>query len=510
MPLSRTAAAALLALACHAAATAQPAPPAKPAEPAAEAKKPAPEEKSWTTKHTVRIAGRDLAYTATAGTMLLKEEDGTPKVSVFYVAYTKEGEDPAKRPVTFSFNGGPGSSSVWLHLGLFGPKRVDLGPEGFARPDEARFVANEFSLLDVSDFVFIDPVTTGYTRAVPGVEDRQYHGVREDIEAVGEFVRLWTSRAERWASPKFLAGESYGTTRAAGLVDWLQDRHGMYFDGVLLISAVLNFQTGDFHFGNDLPFVTFLPTYAATAWYHRKLAPELQEAGLEAVVAEARAFAEGDYQVALAKGSRLTAEERAAIAAKLGRLTGLAADEILRRELRIHDGWFYGELRRDERLRVGRLDSRFTVRDAGAGEGFGSDPSYSAIQGPYTAALNDYLRRELDVEIDYPYEILTGRVWPWSYKEFQNRYVDVADNLRQAMRKNPALEVFVANGYYDVATPFFATEYTFGGMDYLGDLNARVKMAYYEAGHMMYVHRGELAQLRDDLVAFYRQVLAPR
>lgn len=507
MSLARSAATALLAFVCHAAAFAQDVPPAKPAD---EAKKPAPEEKSWTTKHTVRIAGRDVAYTATAGTMLLKEEDGTPKVSVFYVAYTKDGEDPAKRPVTFSFNGGPGSSSVWLHLGLFGPKRVDLGPEGFARPDEARFVANEFSLLDVSDFVFIDPVTTGYTRAVPGVEDRQYHGVREDIEAVGEFVRLWTSRAERWASPKFLAGESYGTTRAAGLVDWLQDRHGMYFDGVLLISAVLNFQTGDFHFGNDLPFVTFLPTYAATAWYHRKLAPELQQAGLEAVVAEARAFAEGEYQVALAKGSRLTADDRAAVAARLARLTGLAADEILRRELRIHDDWFYGELRRDERLRVGRLDSRFTVRDAGAGEGFGSDPSYSAIQGPYTAALNDYLRRELDVEIDYPYEILTGRVWPWSYKEFQNRYVDVAENLRQAMRKNPALEVFVANGYYDVATPFFATEYTFGGLDYLGDLNARVKMAYYEAGHMMYVHRGELAQLRDDLVAFYRQVLAPR
>jgi carboxypeptidase C (cathepsin A) len=507
MPFPRTAAAALLALACHAVASAQAAPPAQPAE---EAKKPAPEEKSWTTKHAVRIAGRDVAYTATAGTMLVKQEDGTPQVSVFYVAYTKDGEDPAKRPVTFSFNGGPGSSSVWLHLGLFGPKRVDLGPEGFARPDEARLVANEFSLLDVSDFVFVDPVTTGYTRAVPGVEDRQFHGVREDIELVGEFVRLWTSRAERWSSPKFLAGESYGTTRAAGLVDWLQDRHGMYFDGVLLISAVLNFQTGDFHFGNDLPYVTFLPTYAATAWYHRKLAPELQQAGLEAVVAEAREFAEGEYQVALAKGSRLSADERRAVAAGLARLTGLAADEILRRDLRIHDQWFYGELRRDERLRIGRLDSRFTLRDAGAGEGFGSDPSYSAIQGPYTAALNDYLRRELDVEIDYPYEILTGRVWPWSYKEFQNRYVDVADNLRQAMRKNPALEVFVANGYYDVATPFFATEYTFAGLDYLGDLNERVRMAYYEAGHMMYVHRGELAKLRDDLVAFYRRALAPR
>ena len=507
---SRTLAVAALALTWTAAAAAQPAPPAPPANPAGETKKPAPEERQWVTRHSVRIAGRDVAYTATAGTMLLKEEDGTPKVSVFYVAYTKDGEDPAQRPVTFSFNGGPGSSSVWLHLGVFGPKRVDLGAEGFARPDEARLVANEHSLLDVSDFVFIDPVTTGYSRAVPGVEDSQYHGVREDIEAVGEFVRLWTSRAERWASPKFLAGESYGTTRAAGLVDWLQDRHGMYFDGVLLISAILNFQTGDFHFGNDLPFVTFLPTYAATAWYHQKLAPELQQAGVEAVVAEARAYAEGEYQVALARGSRLTAEERSAVAARLARLTGLAAEEILRADLRVGDQWFFGELRRDERLRIGRLDSRFTVRDAGGDQGFGGDPSYAAIQGPYTAALNDYLRRELDVEIDLPYEILTGRVWPWSYKDFQNRYVDVADNLRQAMRKNPALEIFVANGYYDVATPFFATEYTFAGLDYLGDLNSRVTMAYYEAGHMMYVHRGELAQLRDDLVAFYRHALAPR
>jgi len=473
-----------------------------------ETKKPAPEEKLAVTHHTVRIAGRDVAYTATAGNYLLKEEDGTPKASVYFVAYTRDGSDPTTRPVTFSFNGGPGSSSVWLHLGLFGPKRVDLGAEGFSRPDQAKLVPNEFSLLDVSDFVFIDPVTTGYSRAVPGVDDRAYHGLREDIAAVGEFIRLWTTRAERWSSPKFLAGESYGTTRAAGLVDWLQDRHGMYFDGVVLISAVLNFQTGDFHPGNDLPYVTFLPTYAATAWYHQRLAPELQATGLEAIVEEARRFALEEYQLALAKGSRLPVEERRAIAEQLHRLTGLEVEELLRWDLRIQDQRFFRSLLRDQGLQTGRLDSRFTGLAGGAGEGFFADPSYSAIQGPYTAALNDYLRRELEVEVDYPYEILTGRVWPWSYKDFENQYVDVADNLRQAMRKNPSLEVFVANGYYDAATPFFATEYTFDGLDYVGDVNRRVRLRYYRAGHMMYIHRGELEKLRGDLVDFYRHVLS--
>jgi len=488
---------------------AQPAAGESKAKTADESRKPAPEEKQSVTHHTVRIGGKDVAYTATAGNFLLKEEDGTPKASVFFVAYTKDGANPAERPVTFSFNGGPGSSSVWLHLGLFGPKRVDLGPEGFARPDEAKLVPNEFSLLDVSDFVFIDPVTTGYSRAVPGVDDAAYHGLREDIAAVGEFVRLWTTRAERWSSPKFLAGESYGTTRAAGLVDWLQDRHGMYFDGVVLISAVLNFQTGDFHPGNDLPYVTFLPTYAATAWYHRRLSPELEAAGLEKVVAEAREFACGEYQVALARGSSLSPGDRRNLAEKLHRLTGLDVDELLRWDLRIEDQQFFRALLRDQRLQTGRLDARFKALAGGAGEGFFADPSYSAIQGPYTAALNDYLRRDLEVKVDYPYEILTGRVRPWSYRDFENQYVDVADNLRQAMRKNPALEVFVANGYYDVATPFFGTEYTFAGLDYVGDVNARVSFRYYEAGHMMYIHRGQLERLRGDLADFYRHVLAP-
>ena len=474
-------------------------------------KKKEPEEKLSATKHSVTIAGKRIDYTATAGNYLVKDEDGTPKVSVFFVAYTKDGEDAGKRPVTFSFNGGPGSSSVWLHLGLFGPKRVDLGPEGFARPDEAKFVPNEHSLLDVSDFVFIDPVTTGFTRTVPGVDDKQYHGIQRDIELVGEFVRLWTSRAERWASPKFLAGESYGTTRAAGLVQWLQSRHGMYFDGVVLVSAILNFQTGDFHVGNELPFVTFLPTETAIAWYHERLPADLQAKPLAEVVEESRAFARGEYQSALFRGASLPEAEKRGLAAKLSRLTGLSVDFLLRANLRVTDGRIFKELQRDRRLATGRLDGRFVAKDLdAAGEENEFDPSYTAIQGPYTAALNDYLRRELGVEIDYPYEILTGRVRPWSYREFENQYVDVGDRLRQAMRRNPSLEVYVANGYYDMATPFFATEYTMAGLDYEGDLAARIRMRYYEAGHMMYIHRGELARQRADLVEFYAHALAPR
>jgi carboxypeptidase C (cathepsin A) len=468
-----------------------------------------PEEKLSVTKHVVSVGGKRIDYTATAGTYLLREEDGTPKVSLFFVAYTKDGEPPERRPVTFSFNGGPGSSSVWLHLGLFGPRRVDLGPEGFARADEAKLVPNEQSLLDLSDFVFVDPVTTGYSRAVPGVDEKKYHGIREDIELVGEFVRLFTTRTARWASPKFLAGESYGTTRVSGLVDWLQDRHGLYIDGVILVSAILNFQTGDFHVGNDLPYLTFLPTYTATAWYHRRLPPDLQAKSLAEAVEEARRFAGGEYQLALYRGAALEPGERHALAEKLARLTGLPVDFVLRANLRIEDRRFFKELQRERRKTTGRLDSRFVGVDLdAAGEEAEGDPSYAAIQGPYSAALNDYLRRELKAEFDLPYEILTGRVRPWSYREFENRYVDVADRLRQAMRKNPALEVFVANGYYDLATPFHATEHTFAGLDQEGDLPARIRMRYYEAGHMMYIHRGELAKLRADLERFYREVLA--
>lgn len=465
------------------------------------------------TEHSLRVGGETLAYRACAGTMTLKDEDGKPKARIFYVAYTRRDiDDPAQRPITFTFNGGPGSSSVWLHLGAFGPRRVVLPDDaGMARPP-FELADNPHSLLDQTDLVFIDPVSTGYSRAVPGEDPKQYHGVTPDIEAVGELIRLYTTRQRRWASPKFLAGESYGTTRAANLVKHLQDRHGMYFNGVVLVSSVLHFQTIVFSADNDLPYLLYLPAYAATAWYHGRLEAGLQgdgsPAALRALLDRAEAFALGDYARALLLGTRLPAEERARVAAELARLTGVGAEFVERAGLRLRLDRFLKELRRDEGRTVGRLDSRYTGidRDA-AGESFEYDPSYAAIQGPYSAALNSYVREQLGYANDLPYEILTDRVHPWDYDTARNRYLDVAEPLRQAMSKNPHLRVFVANGYYDMATPYFATEHTFSHLGLDPSLDANIRMGHYPAGHMMYVHEPSLAALKEDLAAFYAAAL---
>jgi carboxypeptidase C (cathepsin A) len=460
-------------------------------------------------EHSVRIGGRKIDYTATAGTILLKEEDGKAKASVFYIAYTRDGvSDLSQRPLTFSFNGGPGSSSVWLHLGLLGPKRVLMDQEGKALPPPYKLVENEYSLLDVTDLVFIDPVTTGFSRAAPGEKDKQFHGIREDVQSVGEFIRLYTTRHQRWASPKFLIGESYGTTRAAGLAGFLQQRHGLYLNGIMLVSSILNFQTARFDTGNDLPYILFLPTYTATAWYHQRLPADLQ-ADLRQTLDEVEAFAAGPYTLALMKGDRLTDAERAQVVEKLARYTGLSPAYIERTNLRINIMRFTKELLRAQRRTVGRLDSRFTGidRDA-AGERIESDPSMAAILGPYTGALNHYLRSELKFESDLPYEILTGRVRPWSYAQFENRYVNVAETLRRAMTQNPSLRVFVANGYYDLATPYFATRYTFDHLGLDPTLRDHVQMGYYQAGHMMYIHQPSLQQLKQDLAVFVRAAAA--
>lgn len=464
---------------------------------------PAPQDTLVTTQHSVTINGQAVAYTVTAGTLVLKEEDNTPKAAVFFTAYTRDDmTDPAQRPLTFAFNGGPGSSSVWLHLGLLGPRRVLMDDEGYALPPPYRLVDNEHSLLDVTDLVFIDPVSTGYSRAVKGDEAKEFHNIERDVEWVGEFIRLYTTRFRRWASPKFLAGESYGTTRAAALSGFLQQRHGLYLNGLALISTVLNFQTIDFHPGNDLPYLLFLPTYAATAWYHRRLAPELQ-LDLHQTLREVEAFARGEYAPALLQGAALSAGERRRVARKLARYTGLMPEYVEQSDLRIEIFRFTKELLRAQQRTVGRLDSRFVGidRDA-AGERPEFDPSYAAIQGPYTALLNDYVRRELGFESDLPYEILTGRVQPWDYGAYQNRYVNVAETLRAAICQNPALRVFVANGYYDLATPYFATEYTFNHLGLEPNLRGNINLGYYEAGHMMYIRRVALVQLKADLAAF--------
>jgi carboxypeptidase C (cathepsin A) len=439
--------------------------------------------------------------------MILKEEDEEkgekPKASVFYIAYTLDGvEDPAGRPITFSFNGGPGSSSVWLHLGLLGPKRVLMDEEGNPTPPPYRLVDNEYTLLDKTDLVFIDPVSTGYSRPVPGEKAEEFHNIKKDIESVSEFIRLYTTRNKRWTSPKFVIGESYGTTRAAGLSGHLQEQHGMYLNGIMLISSVLNFQTLDFSINNDLPYILFLPTYTATAWYHRRLQGELQQ-NLRAALVEVEEFALGEYQRALALGAALPAEQREQVRDRLVRFTGLSPDFIDRADLRVNIWHFTKELLRDECRTVGRLDSRFKGIDRSAvGAEFEYDPSLANIMGPYTAALNDYVRSELKFESDLPYEILSSRVRPWSFADFENQYVDVAEKLRAAMTVNPYLKVYVANGYYDLATPYLATLYTFNRLGLDPSLRGNLRLGFFEAGHMMYIHIPSLVQLRADLADF--------
>ncbi len=465
---------------------------------------PMPKEEIVATQHSVTIDGQEIPYTVTVGTILLQDHDeGKPKASVFFVAYTRDNAgSPAQRPITFSFNGGPGSSSVWLHLGVLGPRRVLMDPDGNPLPPPYRLVNNEFSILDKSDLVFIDPVSTGYSRAVPGEKAEQFHNYEKDIEWVGEFIRVYTTRYHRWASPKFLIGESYGTTRAAGLSGFLQERHGMYLNGVMLVSSILQFQTARFTPGNDLPYILFLPTYTATAWYHKRL-PAKWQADLQKTLRAVETFAAGEYTLALMQGSALPLAQRQKIVRKLAEFTGLSAAYIEQSDLRLNIHRFVKELLRSQKRTVGRLDSRYVGidRDA-AGEHVDFDPSYAAIQGPYTATLNDYIRGDLNFASDLPYEILTGKVHPWKFEKHQNEFLNVGETLRQAMTQNQSLRVFVANGYYDLATPYFATQYTFNHLSLDPSLQANISMSYYEAGHMMYLHIPSLAQLKTDLATF--------
>lgn len=461
-----------------------------------------------TTSHSLTIKRRKLNYTATTGRIVLRKEvitDGTfdghlPKAEVFLTAYTLDGADPTKRPVTFAFNGGPGSSSVWLHLGLLGPRRALSGDVGNLTPPPYELVDNTETLLAHSDLVFIDPVSTGYSRATVGEKPGDYHSFQGDIESVGEVIRLWTSRNGRWMSPKFLAGESYGTTRAGGLALHLQHRYGMYLNGLIMISLALDFGVLDFSEGNDLPYVMFLPTYAAIAHYHGLHG----DRPLAEVLAEAEEYAARDYPAALARGSRLTAEERAVAVARFAALTGLAEDYVDRVNLRVEHVRFYTELLRAKRLVVGRLDGRFTGWDPDAvRERFVDDPSHTAVAGAYTSALNHYLNAELGYTNDLPYEILSfGVNSSWSYKEFENSHVTVTDKLASAMRANPFLKVHVGSGYHDGATPYFATEHALSHLSIPDSLRDNISTAYYEAGHMMYVHEPSRLQQSKDIAEF--------
>jgi len=462
-------------------------------------------EISSETRHQILINGQPITYRAVAGTLILKDDQCKPKASMFYISYTKEGTDNLReRPVTFCFNGGPGSSSVWLHIGLLGPKRVFLTENGDAIPP-FRLVDNEFSLLDKTDLVFIDPVSTGYSRAIPPEDAKQFHSVEEDIKSVAEFIRLYLTRYKRWESPKFIIGESYGTTRAAALAGHLHDENFIYVNGLVLISTVLNFQSLDFTAGNDLSYLLFLPTYTATAWYHKKLNPDLQ-ANFSDTMRAAREFVINDYSLALFKGDLLSKSERGRIVNQLARFTGLSPEYIDRSNLRVTMFRFAKELLRDQRRTVGRFDSRFKGIDTDAvGENFEYDPSADAIFGAFTATMNEYIQADLKWTKDAHYKILTN-VQPWDYGA-SNKYLNVAETLRGVMTKNPYLRVFVGNGYYDLATPFFATEYTFNHLGLDATLMNHVTMKHYDGGHMMYIYRPSLVKLKDDLANFYEQTL---
>lgn len=462
-----------------------------------------------TTEHTLKVGRRgSLKYTATTGRIVLREEvydDGVfkghaAKATMFVTSYVAKDEGP-NRPVTFAFNGGPGSSSVWLHLGLLGPRRVLSGDVGELAPPPYGMATNTESLLAVSDLVFIDPVSTGFSRAVEGGKSKDFHGYTPDIESVGELIRLWTTRNDRWLSPKFLIGESYGTTRAAALAEHLQERRGLYLNGIVLVSSVLDFSTIGLHGLDDAAAVNFLPTYAATAWYHGKHGRK----ALKTVLDEAETFCDRQYPWLLARGSRLSSAERAEGIATIARLTGLSEAYVELADLRIEHMHFFTELLRDQHKIVGRLDTRFTgPAGFGNAEIFDADASSDLVTGAYAAAWNHYVRADLGYETDLPYEISSERAFrDWSYKEFEGKSVSSAEKLARAMRMNPSLKVQVSNGYLDGATPYYAAQDVFSHLQIPADLAAaNIEHKFYDAGHMMYVHEPSRLQQSADIADF--------
>jgi len=466
-------------------------------------REPAPaEDRISTTKHVLSLGGQNLAYTATAGTAPIRLDDGEVAARMFFVAYTKDGENPATRPIAFLFNGGPGSATVWLHMGSYGPKIAQMADEGFQPAPPFELVDNPNTLLDVSDLVFVDAVDTGYSRTAEGVDRQTFHGQDGDIRAFGEFIAEYLRVYDRYASPKFLIGESYGTIRSAGLAQELQSRHGIELNGVALLSALLTYQTLRTAPNNDVAYAALIQSYAATAWYHQKLPADLQRLSIKEVVDRAREFAFGDYMLALTKGNTLSASEREAMADQLARFTGISSEFILQANLRVDAGRYRKELLRDQRLVVGRLDSRFTAIDAdAAGETQEFDPSNTALAGPYVATFRDYVANELEWESEMHYAT-RGDVRPWTY--VQNEFMDMTDALRQTMAINPFLKVFVIAGYYDMATVLGGIEFSMSHLAYDDQINDRVSWGYYEGGHMMYIRPSAHAQLTRDTAAFIR------
>lgn len=454
------------------------------------------------THHELTLKERVLRYRALAGAIPLKDEFDETEAEIFFTAYLlDEAGDPSTRPLAFCFNGGPGSASIWLHLGAIGPHRVKMADEGWMPPPPYRLEPNEHTWLDVADLVFVDPVGTGYSRAAKEDLDKKYWSFKGDIDSMGEFIRLFLTRYNRWTSPLYLAGESYGTTRVAGLAGHLVE-HGIAFNGVILISTALALRPIFFEQGDDLPFQLFVPTYAAAAWYHKKLAPDLQSQELRILLDEVEAWSGGEYTVALMKGDRLTDAERQAIASTLARYTGLEERYVIGSNLRIDIMRFCKELLRAEKRSIGRLDARFKgIEAVGVNETPEFDVSLLAIKPPYTAMFNAYASNELGVKTELTYIALNEAIetkWEWESGKLPN----TGEALRSAIAKNPFMRVFVGQGYYDLATPHFATEYMINHMNVDPEVRHNISMAYYPAGHMFYLDIDSLSRLKQDVAGF--------
>lgn len=458
------------------------------------------EEKVSTTSHTIRLDGKDIKYTATVGTIPIRLDNGVVQARMFFVAYTKDGEDPHTRPISFLYNGGPGAATVWLHMGSFAPKSVRMADDGMQPAPPFQLQDNENSLIDATDMVFVDAISTGYSRTAPGVSSAEFHGQDGDLRAFGEFINGWLTAYNRWPSPKYLIGESYGTIRSAGLSAELQQRHGIDLNGIVLISSLLTYQTLSPAPDNDVAWASNIETFTADAWYYKKLPADLQAKSLKQVVDESRTFAWGEYMAALTRGNTLTDAEKTSMANKLARFTGLSPQFILEANLRVSAERFRKELLRDKRLTIGRLDGRFTSLDLdAAGERQEFDPSNQALQGPYTALFQDYIRNDLKWESDLHYPT-SGNVRPWTY--VQNSYMDMTEALRGTMTRNPFLKVFVAIGYYDMATIMGSAEFNFNHLAYDKQVTDRVSYGYYEAGHMIYIRPGPHEALKNDITKF--------
>ncbi|HEY2362378.1 MAG TPA: peptidase S10 [Candidatus Angelobacter sp.] len=453
---------------------------------------PAPEEKTSVTHHSARIGGQQINYTATAATYVIRADDGSPKATMFYVAYTKDGVDASKRPLSFVYNGGPGSASLFTHMGM-GPKRVTLTADGHGLPAPYSVTDNEDSFLDATDLIFIDAISTGYSRPAPGENPTQFHGIIQDANWFADFIYQYITRNERWLSPKFLIGESYGTTRSAELAGVLQERHQIYLNGIVLVSSV-----AFANWGADDRMEFFLPTFTTTAWYHHLLQPDLQGLTIEQVAQKARAFAHGDYAAALEKGDSLTPEEHKKIVEEIAHYTALSPKYIEQANLRVSPFRWFRELERDKRLTIGRLDSRFTgMEQDAAGERPDYDPSEASYEGAYVATFHDYVRRELKWESDMYYTV-TANVRPWD----QTGNTEVAEVLRSAMTQQTHLKVLVVAAYYDVATPFNGIEHTVAHMHLEPAMRKNISFTYYEAGHMMYIDEKEHHKLHKDVDEF--------